>query len=377
MKIGIITWFHYENYGTALQAVALQHWLRSKGFDVELIKYIPKQGDSVCLKEKKKRNIKEKVNNWVDRKCERLVGRIYQKQRNVKSHRFRAFLYENIHFSELVLNQEDFDRIAVSYDILICGSDQIWNPQNLNRFYFLGTNTAVGKKISYAASLGNSNLDEQSSIWIKALLESFYFISVREESYRYLSTLLGNHVETVVDPTMLITSNGWKEIIGLLDNAETWKKPAIVCLFLTDNVMHWRACHKLSDEMRYDLRIIPYLWKSYFYKGKKIMDAGPKEFVKEIALADCIVTDSFHAVVFAIIFHKEFYVFERFDNKNPFSQNERIRDLLEFLGLGSRIIRYNSKCIRVQPPINYQSVVERLQNRIDKSKELLLDAICN
>lgn len=107
------------------------------------------------------------------------------------------------------------------------------------------------------------------------------------------------------------------------------------------------------------------------------MDAGPKEFVKEIALADCIVTDSFHAVVFAIIFHKEFYVFERFDNKNPFSQNERIRDLLEFLGLGSRIIRYNSKCIRVQPPINYQSVVERLQNRIDKSKELLLDAICN
>lgn len=53
MKIGIITWFHYENYGTALQAVALQHWLRSKGFDVELIKYIPKQGDSVCLKEKR------------------------------------------------------------------------------------------------------------------------------------------------------------------------------------------------------------------------------------------------------------------------------------------------------------------------------------
>ena len=38
-KVGILTWHYYSNYGSALQAYALQSLLKQQGYNVDIINY--------------------------------------------------------------------------------------------------------------------------------------------------------------------------------------------------------------------------------------------------------------------------------------------------------------------------------------------------
>ena len=139
---------------------------------------------------------------------------------------------------------------------------------------------------------------------------------------------------------------------------------------------HWRAIKRFAMENSLQIVGIPVVGREfYFYGGKKIVDAGPFEFLKLLSGAKYVFTDSFHATSFSIILEKQFYVFERFDPRGRYSQNSRVNSLLEEYGLTDRLLKHCSTHITEKNDIDYRKVTTEHSEFIEHSKTYLNHAI--
>ncbi|MCD8011871.1 MAG: polysaccharide pyruvyl transferase family protein [Lachnospiraceae bacterium] len=116
---------------------------------------------------------------------------------------------------------------------------------------------------------------------------------------------------------------------------------------------------------------------SFLTKGEKQISASPDDFIESIRNAEYVLTDSFHAVVFSLIFHKEFYAFERFKPDSESSENSRLYDILKLAHLETRILPYDCKSILTQDYIDYQNIDVQLKPFIQSSKQFLDQAVRN
>lgn len=179
-RIGIMTFLHNDNYGSILQAWALQNAVRSLGYDAEHIDYVPSQT--------------EKMKNLL---CSGNSPRLIldgMKKRSASrglNEGFDEFRQTQMILSPICRDQSALAHQALSYDALICGSDQIWSPTWLNPAYFL--NFTKKPKVAYAPSLGVSTMtDSAKGRKIAALIRGFAAISVREEEgAALLQSLIG------------------------------------------------------------------------------------------------------------------------------------------------------------------------------------------
>ena len=202
-RIGIMTFLHNDNYGSILQAWALQNAVRSLGYDAEHIDYVPSQT--------------EKMKNLL---CSGNSPRLIldgMKKRSASrglNEGFDAFRQTQMILSPICRDQSALAHQALSYDALICGSDQIWSPTWLNPAYFL--NFTKKPKVAYAPSLGVSTMtDSAKGRKIAALTKGFAAISVREEEgAALLQTLIGKKPAVMPDPVMLLPREKWLELIG-------------------------------------------------------------------------------------------------------------------------------------------------------------------
>ena len=97
---------------------------------------------------------------------------------------------------------------SVSYTHL---SDQVWNPDVFRPSFFLSFANEEKKKISYAASIGNSITGKEMQSEYEDALNKFDRISVREKSdINKLEDLCKKRVEWVVDPVFLLTEKQWE-----------------------------------------------------------------------------------------------------------------------------------------------------------------------
>lgn len=372
-KIGILTYHFTNNYGGLLQAYSLKTFLKNIGYKVDFINYVPKhveQGDKYInifnLKNLKK-NIKifyMKVinfylNNFLDKKFLLKFDNFRKKKLGINSNKIN--------------NSKDLKNISTKYKILIAGSDQIWNTSEqfgLDKNYFLdfSTNTI---NISYAASFGKNQIEKKYHHEVKNLIKNFNKISVREKSgSNILKKLTTNKVTLTPDPTFLINN-----FDSLLPKNKFFKDDYIFCYNLRSDYLARKLSLFLSK--KYNLPILsPFNINRRWPQIGKTVYPGPEEWLSLMKNSKFIVTNTFHGVVFSILFKKKFIATELPKNKKHYG--DRVRFLLKELDLDDRLLKiYNPKKINklLKNNINWNKVKLKTNKLKEKGTNFLNNSI--
>lgn len=345
MKTGIITWWR-NNYGSILQAYALQQVLNEfDDVEYEIISQYDKNPANAKNFFRKIRQIG--FLNTLKRTFWRFM---FPKLKN-RTSAMQNFISKNLKVSEKSYNSENIAETNKIYDTFICGSDQIWNPKltSLDSIYWLKFADKSKKKIAYAPSIGVEELSETEQKTVRENLSDFSGISCRELGGTKLlnSVLKDKECIKVVDPTLLVKKAVWDNISENFSDC----KPYVFVYFLRCDKSARKAVEKFAKEKNLGIVTFPFLEAEYTEKydfifgDKKVWDASPADFVSYIRNADYVITDSFHASVFSIIYHKEFYVFP----KKGKAQMQRLVSLISENGMDNRIVKCYEDISAVKP----------------------------
>lgn len=319
MKVAIITYYYNSvNYGGVLQSYALCKKINSMGVECEQIQY-----DTEPYIKYKRNNQSTAIQ--VLKRILKKGLRFLFRDRYIKFSEFR----EKIPHTQQVYNDDNITELSNKYDIVIAGSDQIWNLDWYRpAFYlnFVGSNT---KKISYAASLGRSTLTSSEQAFFKETLASFSAISVRESSSAELLNYIAPvKVEPVIDPTLLLSVSEWDKICSKRIISE----PYIYCHFIGNGKDERLLAEQFAKKKKLHLVYLKhpsrFNYNDCFVNGKGVSKISPADFISLVKYADYVLTDSFHCCAFSTIYQKQFWVFHRHGKKNMASRVETLLSLI-------------------------------------------------
>lgn len=358
MRIFVAT-FYKNNYGSALQAFALQHKLKQLGADVSLIE--PK---NVKVKEK---NIIKKL--FLFFRPEKHYGPFRKVRRYIqrkiyidKYKKINDFIENNIKTIEL---DDCISEINKENSVLLAGSDQIWSILNhpIDGFYLFDfINSKNVKKVSYAASIGVSTLDVSQKKYFRKALQSFDAVSFRERNaYETLKNELSNPVvRQDLDPTLLHTGKFWASVAG----KRQYNRSYVFIYMLRPSNQVVRVAKRIAKKYNLDI-LYTGLYVNHYLGIKTIADIGVEEFLSYILNADYVVTNSFHGTVFSILFGKKFF------SVKISSTSSRVENLLDIVGLSRFLISDVSDIDMVEAEYNVDYVNERLSEERNKSLKYL------
>lgn len=353
MRCSIITIHHIHNFGSVFQAYALAHFLEINGYETEIIDYRPKYY-------KLGRN-----------KLKTAVGRLLNFIPYLKRKRkFETFISEYEGLSNKQFN--NFSDLKTYYrhsdHLFIAGGDQLWNnyhPCGSDNAYKLMFTDST-RKIAYGTSMGRDNFSDEELNELAEKVKDFGKIMLREQSS---VCMLQPHVlvpvSHVIDPVGLLEP---KEFEAIAHNPNI-KEPYAV-MYLADSCeLLDQAISILSKKM--GLKIVHICgFKKKCYCDYFIKDIGPEEILGYIIHANFVLSASFHATMFSLLFQKQFATLL------PGEQtNERIIDLLKYVSLGNRIIKRKEELIHLEKIIDYSSVKKIMENFRNNSKVELLSTI--
>lgn len=368
MKIGIITFFHKStNYGGVLQAYALCKYLNNRGHDVYQIQYVPTVSKITTASDPPKAVLKKVI--------ARVEKKLYQKKnRQIKKRMEGLFLNfrERIPHTEREYTKENIHE--ANFDAFIAGSDQIWNPIWHDSSYLLSFAGDNSIKLSYAASVGLSALDKEQEKMFKEYLQDFKAVSVRERAAaEALAPILGQEVTVSVDPTLLLTAEDWDELAG----KRRIKDKYVFLYFLGDDINARKSAEKFAKEKGLKAVMIPDLLGTYRridrkIEAERILDATPGDFISLIKHAEYVITDSFHACVFSLLYHKDFFVFNR---TGSMEMGSRIRNLTALFECEERFCTGKNEMdihyLLSLPAINYEKSFDLFFQEREKSMAFL------
>lgn len=340
-KVGIITIYDEDNYGNRLQNYAVQEVLKNMGFEVETIKNT----------------------NLVDGK-----NYIHNKGKAIPERRekFLSFNNENMHNTEDVIFHHEFDNgLHENYDYFVIGSDQIWNYNFQNRFSeaVFANFAPYEKRISFSASFGISEIPDDKKHLYRGL-ENMKAISVREDAgAKIVKDITGRDDAVVlIDPTMMLSAEKWETVMKKPEQLKSQKY--ILKYFLGDfSEDKKKEVEKFAKDNNCD--IIDVLDKESFYA------TGPSEFLYLIKNSSLVITDSFHACIFSIIFHKPFLIFER-EQADLANMYSRIDTLLSKFELKNR--KFEGKIEDKHINVDYSKIDEILAREQSKVTQFLKGA---
>lgn len=359
-KVGILTYHAAHNYGSMLQAFALQTYLERKGHVVRVIN----------LRKPIQRKVYAKtLDLWHPKSflLRLLLNPKQSIQAQQKWNRFEAFLSQMLHITKECTDHKGVEKIICeeNFQVLIVGSDQIWNTACLDfDESFLLPFHGKFKKVAYAPSMGPS--PQFKSNKYKELfalnLPNFNAVSTREsQSSSFLQNELNVKVETVVDPVLLLDGSEYSSLYG--------DKPLIKGEYIfyyspLDKKEYFEKAQQLSALT--GLPIIVTQIHDYYKSGgaKSYYACGPKEFLNILKYSKYVIGCSFHLLAFSLLFHKDFYSIEG-------ANDDRMSNLLDFCQLQNRSIlaHENIKCL--EGKIDYNLVELKLKEMRKKSQSYL------
>ena len=364
-KIDIMTFSNSHNYGAVLQAYALQEVLKKEN-KVEIINY----KDKIV-------NQQYKIIKFNKNIISSILKNILFFNINLKRYlNFKKFIKDNLNMTEQEYKTEKelIDNPPVA-DIYIAGSDQIWNSyttQGLKDSYSLNFGSEEIKKISYAASIGNSVIDFSEEKDYKKKLSNLKYISVREENAKdCLEKIIKDKPITVVmDPTLLLTKDEWNKKI-IVNKFKALKEKYILAYMVQPDIEYINIVNEI--EQKTNLKVVHFSKTNRGIKNvlKSEYTVGPFEFINLIKNAEYVVCTSFHAIVFSIIFNKRFWVIPHRKT------GSRVTNLLEKLGISERAVNSldEFKKMDYDKEIDYKKVNKKLDEERKKSLEWLDNAI--
>lgn len=369
-RVGVITWYSGPNYGTNLQAIALQKVIGKLGYYPELINFVPPEIPQ------KKRKIISKIKSFIPNQILKMkhviVENKFGEAISNRDKKLNQAIEENCKLSTFIGNDQEYVEICNFYNMLIFGSDQIWNPNWFHPFYYADYEKIKTPRIAYAPSIGVTKIRDDVIESYKNALNHFSSIAVREDSgVELLNQITGRECTKVVDPTLLLTAHEWDDVFKIRNTKDEY----VLFYLLKDNRNHINAVIKFAKENNLKLKIIPYQNDTYLIDGEIFADAGPKEFIELIRNAKYVITDSFHGMVFSIIYKKQFYALTRFDDKSQESQNSRVYQIINEYGLQNRLQLFDTREIVESKPIDYDSAYKILDVQINTSIQYLKDML--
>lgn len=339
MKIGILTFHEADSYGAVLQAYALQQTLAKNGADSEFVQ----------IKLPKAQSASPAASG-----AAAIFARRMQAESKKREALFVAFRQAHMHISR---DYQPTDPIDDDYDCFIAGSDQIWNFRipGADARYFLPF-AKPEKRYSYAASFGADALPEKAKDWAAEQLSHFQGISVREGSgCQIVTELTGREAQVCLDPTLLPERADWEALV----QREMSEPYVLLFLLKYDEALAQKA--KAEAERRgVALRIVTAAFMPQM--GMSAWNTtGVTDWLSAIANAQCVFTNSFHSMVFSMIFGRSFHV-RRLGGELS-SRNGRLEEMLESLQL--------SEAFESVVSPNYDEVWKRLEPRRSASLEYI------
>lgn len=353
MKIGILTQPLQFNYGGLVQAFALQTILEQMGHDVEVLNRVAIENSTpTTLKERTFYLIKWIIKKFISCPDDKSIISF------LVSRKIDKFITKYIHKSPDLSSTEQLRSYSLDkqFDSFIVGSDQVWrkaySPCIYNYFLDFTEGWNV-KRIAYAASFGNENWDYSINDTCKCsdLISAFDAISVREKSgVAMVNEYLKASAKHVLDPTMLLNKSDYINLV--VDENENHPDGEVFCYILDMNknkkTLIQKACDKLGKKSYYCNS------KRYFFAPD--IELGTKPSVKYWLMcfenAKYTIVDSFHGVVFSIIFNKPFVAIG-----NDARGLSRFKSLLSLFSLEDRLIdNYNDISMIIEKPINWEKV---------------------
>jgi len=334
-KVGIITYYG-DNYGGCLQAYAMQTLVQQFGCVPHLIRNNHFQKSNTF--NNKIKHIFEVLLHPVDFICRQKYVNILRKGEVIRCAKFDSFRKKKMIFSpfpELTLYNWHSSKIE-GYDTFVCGSDQIWNPNlyPVDPIYFMRFVNNGAKKVAYAPSVGVSTIDYKFDAQIKEDLSDYHYISVREDDgANAIANIIGKHVDSVLDPTLLLNSKDWAKITG-----ENNYGNYIFCYLFSESPFFDECKKYIKEKTGLKVLTLPYSLRELKSKDQLVFDAGPEDFVTLIEHAKLVLTDSFHATAFSVNLSTPFLTLERHKAGEKKSMNSRIYTILKKVNLENRLI---------------------------------------
>lgn len=326
MKVAIITIFGKNNYGNRLQNYALQEVVKEVGADV--VSLVPEK--------------QKKYPVYILRKMAIIFNSFIQRM-NI-SIEIRRKLKFDLFTDKYINSKWIFGKtrrlkksLSSSFDYFITGSDQVWNPNFWSKeeeldmmSNYLLSFSEESKRIAYAASIGINDLPNRFKNEFYISLKKFHAISVREYSAIQILDGIGiKNANLVLDPTLLVGREKWRSIES--DKLSSDKESYILLYFLGNLEIE---TEKIISEMAriMDLKIL-----NLMDKTNPLYVSGPETFLEAIDKAKLVVTDSFHAIAFSLIFNTPFIALNR-QQKNFEDMSSRLISLLHEVGLENRFV---------------------------------------
>lgn len=316
-RVGVITFHNYDNYGAILQSYALQKKLREMGTHPEIIDYrcdyISNPFRLVNLKEKGLFNYIYGV-----------IGHICYLPRHPKCQKFR----KHIRYSKPV-TKNDMGAVAGKYDLYLAGSDQIWDYHltNFDTAYFLDFVKKGKQKCSYAASIGEHEPPQKYQEKYRELLSDFDDILVREDyGADIVEKLTGKRPPVVCDPTLLLTADEWRKL--LVRPHRKGKYILVYQLGINPSLVDF--VRRLKKKTGLPVVYVPFPLVGLLPCSCQLT-VGPAEWMGLFSEAEYVVSDSFHGVVFSLLFNRKFFAMV-----NGHHKNRRVQQLLDMVNLSNR-----------------------------------------
>lgn len=333
-RVGIMTFFDVENYGAVLQAYALCIAVHKLGFSAEDIRFKELNNDKATPLYKRVATVLKLSKGHLlkylkTREMSRATTRSFMEFRNEYLKQSRLAYY----------SLEDLERYEDLYDAYITGSDMVWSDigQNLDAYFLRFTD--YDKRIAYSPSLtGTDGLDAKRKAYYRERIEGMKYLSIREKSgQEFIDKECGRNAIWTVDPTLLLDQNMWIEQLQIESHHE---KPYILVYMFQGASTIKSAIKLIAETGKMDIRHIPMSveerWQEHSRNKKNLF--GPRQFVEMFSNASFIITNSYHGLLFSLIFNKPFVLFHR-EHGNRWSKHEkRMESLLEELHLEYRFL---------------------------------------
>lgn len=354
-NIGIITIHSDTNYGAALQAYALNQKLRLSGYNSEVLNYI-------------------KIPN-----CPRSypfpINIAYYLMDYPRFYRYRSFLKSSISKKTWKSIDEMMNGFNEPYDVLISGSDQVWNPtcgglvNKINPLYYLAFgDKSKYKKVAYASSLGSYRFNDEEKRILTPWFNEYSHLSTREQAGKeHLESFLDREVKVVLDPTLLLNKEEWKKVMSPVHKMKNEK---YVLVYYIDEIAECvEYARRIADRHGWKVALMTNTARRFPGVDINIPFVGPAEFLWLFENAQYICTNSFHGTAFAVNFNKDFIsVIKR-------NSPQRAQTLLNNVGLSERLLTDISQVDSLSAHIDWKSANVKLEELRKDSCEYLFNAI--
>ena len=360
-KVGILTWHDPTNCGSALQAYALHYYLYQNGIDARIIRYVPQwcRGDymqmpygTLSLKRKFKR-----LRNCALLPFYYILPLSIRKKINPFSH----FYFHHCKMTAPCI-ESTIEEVCNSFSTIISGSDQVWNPCFIDPVFLQNFSISKINRISYAASLGGKEMPRELAPIYKEYLARFNAISVREEDGREMLKSIGISSKVHIDPTLLLDASHYRKIAKPLKQIG---EPFAFCYFLPTDREYKTQVQEFAHKN--NLRVIGFSANKEDYQWMQSVEPfGPLEWLWLVDNAKVVLTNSYHATIFSLIFHTPFFTFVRFRPEDPVCQNSRLLQLDNYFEIADYLVEYDIPTLNSLPFSRFEERLPALRQVASK-----------